>query len=336
MRLVHSLWPVVLGALLARAAIAPLAVASDDVWRVVFDIENDVLVGEDRHYTNGLFLSVLAPSDYVPSWVAGASYLLPPYSSDRSEVRWGFALGHEMYTPESYYEKSLIADDRPYAGWLYARFELYRDRNREASRAIPYLDSFRVDLGVVGPAAVARKAQSGIHEVFRSPKFQGWNHQLKNEVGLTMRRGRHWRIPGEAIEVGRGFGADAIANLVVDLGNVKTAATTGLLLRGGWRLPADFGLGRFSPAETSAAGFRLYAFFGADVSAVVRDIFLDGNTFRDSHSVSKRTVVIHAPIGIAYARGGFRTSLSVIWNSEEFRAQKGADLYGRWSLSYDY
>ena len=337
MPVTNSLWRALIGVpLCCCVASAPLAVASDDVWRINFEIENDVLVAEDRHYTNGLFLSLLAPRDYVPSWIATAARLLPPFTDDPSEVRWGVALGHEMYTPEDYFRRTLIHDDRPYAGWLFARFELYRDRNRDLSDKIPYLDSFRVSLGVVGPAAIAKEAQSGIHAVFFSPKFVGWDNQLKNEVGLILRRGRHWRIPGEAIEIGRGLCVDAIANLTLDLGNVKTAATTGVMLRGGWRLPQDFGLGRFSPAEDPDSGMRLYVFIGADISAVVRNIFLDGNTFRASHSVDKQVMVIHAPIGIAFARGGFRTSLSVIWISEEFRGQDGADLSGRWSLGWAY
>lgn len=305
----------------------------DNVWRTVFEIENDVLVAEDRHYTNGLFLSVLAPSDYVPEWIATAAHLLPPYNDDPSEVRWGFAIGHRMITPEFFSIEELVVDDRPYAGWLFGRLELYRDRNRDLAGKIPYLDRFEIDFGVVGPAAIAREAQSGIHTVFLTPKFRGWDNQLKNEFGLVLRRGRHWRIPGEAITVVAGLELDVIANLTIDLGNVKTAATAGLMLRAGWRLPKDFGRGRFSPGD---AGRRIYVFAGTDVSGVLRDIFLDGNTFRDSHHIGKQPVVIHAPSGIAYASGRFRTSLSVIWNSEEFRGQKGADLYGRWSLGFDY
>lgn len=332
----HSQRRALIGVLLCGFASAPLAAAADNLWRVEFIIENDLLLAQDRHYSNGLFLNVLAPMAYLPSWIATAARLLPPYNDDPSEVRWGFAVGHEMYTPEDYFERSLIVDDRPYAGWLFARFELYRDRNRDLPGKLPYLDSLQVDLGVVGPAAIAEEAQSGIHAVFFSPKFEGWDNQLRNEVGLILRRGWHWRIPGDAIEFGRGFHADAIANLTLDLGNVKTAASAGVKLRGGWRLPKDFGLGRFAPAEGSESGFRLYLFVGVDVSAVARDIFLDGNTFRDSHEVDKKTFVIHLPMGVAFACGRFRTSLSASWNSEAFKGQQGADWNGRWSLGWDY
>jgi lipid A 3-O-deacylase len=310
--------------------------AAGEGWRVVFDIENDVLVDEDRHYTNGLFLSVLAPKGNVPSWIARAAYVLPPYDDDPSEVRWGLGLAHEMYTPTNSSAERVVLDDRPYAGFLYLRFELYRDRYRDVAEKIPYLDSFEIDMGVVGPAAIAEQGQDLIHALFPAPTFKGWDNQLENEFGLVLRRARHWRLPGEPIEIGRGLQLDAIANLTAELGNVKTAGSAGVLLRGGWRLPADFGRGRFSPTQDPGQGYRLFIFAGAELSGVVRDIFLDGNTFRDSHDVDKRAAVVHAPLGIAFERGRFRSLLEVIWNSEEFEGQDGADLYGRWSVVVDY
>jgi len=319
-------------ALLGLSVLAIPAVAAGQGWRVVFDIDNDVLVDDDRHYTNGLFLSVLAPKGNVPSWISSVAVLLSPYDDDPSEVRWGFALSHEMYTPENSATAQVVEDDRPYAGYLYLSFELYRDRYRDESDKIPFLDSLEIDLGVVGPAAIAEQGQDLLHTIFPSPEFEGWDNQLKNEFAFVLRRARHWRLPAEPIEIGRGLSLDAIVNLTAEAGNVKTAGTAGILLRGGWRLPADFGRGRFSPVDDPELGFRLFVFAGAELSGVVRDIFLDGNTFRDSHDVNKRAVVIHAPIGIAFARGRFRSSLSLIWNSEEFEGQDGADLYGRWSI----
>lgn len=325
-----------LGPLLGLIMLSAPAVAGAEGWRVAFDIDNDILVDDDRHYTNGLFLSVLAPEENVPSWIASAAVLLPPYTTDPADVRWGFGLAHEIYTPEDSTAEQVVEDDRPYAGFLYMRLELHRDRHRDTPEKIPFLDSLEIDLGVVGPAALAQEGQDLLHDIFPSPKFQGWDNQLENEFGLIVRRSRHWRLPGEPIEIGRGLQVDAIAKLTAELGNVKTTGGAGILLRGGWRLPADFGRGRFSPVDDPKQGFRLYLFFGAEFAAVGRDIFLDGNTFRDSHQVNRRVTVIHAPIGLAFQRGRFRSSLSLIWNSEEFKGQDGADLYGRWSVVVDF
>jgi lipid A 3-O-deacylase len=328
----------------ALSPFSPSSVWANDSWRVVFNIDNDVIVNEDRHYTNGLFLEVIAPQDQVPGWMRRAAWILSPLdpaavggdASAPTDVRWGVALGHEIYTPENSARQSLDLTDRPYAGYVYARYALARDRHRDKVEKIPYVDTLEIDVGVVGPAALARQSQDLIHDITNSPKFQGWDNQLRNEPALTLRRSRSWRLPGEPIELGKGIGVDLIGSLVAELGNVKTAGTGGLLLRAGWRLPADFGRGRFVPRDEAGTRFRLYAFAGAEFSAVVQNIFLDGNTFRDSHQVDKRTVVVRVPFGLGFVNGRFRSQLSVIWNSKEFEDQDGEDLYGHWSIILDY
>ncbi|MCP4039177.1 MAG: lipid A deacylase LpxR family protein [bacterium] len=311
--------------------------ATNESWRVVFDHDNDVVIGGvDRHYTSGVHLSALAPSHWVPDWIAKVAYALPPYSDDKEGVRWGFALRQQMYTPEAAWRRDVIRDDRPYAGYLHLRFGVYRDRHRDAAGRIPFLDTLQLDVGVVGPAALAEPAQDLIHAIFPSPIFEGWDHQLDNEFALTIRRARDWRLPGEPIAVAGDLGMDVVANLTAEVGNVKTAASAGLQFRFGWRLPADFGQGRFSPRDAGAAGARFYLFAGARMSAIARDIFLDGNTFEDSHEVDKRIVVVHAPMGLALEYGRFKTQFSVIYNSEEFEGQDGADWYGHLSIIVDY
>lgn len=317
---------------------------ANDMWRVVFDVDNDVIVGEDRHYTNGLFLQVIAPKDRVPGWMRRAAVVLSPFdppdydgnANAETDVRWGVALGHEMYTPENSALRQLNPFDRPYAGYLYARFELARDRHRGDNTKIPFLDLLQIDAGVVGPAALARQGQKLIHEMTFSPIFRGWDNQLENEPALTLRRSRHWRLPGEPIALRGGLETDAIATVMAELGNVRTGGTGGLLVRAGWRLPADFGRSRYAPRDDGTEGFRFYVFAGAEVSGVVRNIFLDGNTFRDSHDVPKSKSVFRVPSGIGFVHGRFRTLVSVIWKSKEFKGQDGADIFGRWSIIFDY
>ena len=69
--------------------LSPAPAFANENWRVLFEIENDVLVGADRHYSNGLLLSVLAPGRVVPAWVAATARALPPYDDDPKDVRWG-------------------------------------------------------------------------------------------------------------------------------------------------------------------------------------------------------------------------------------------------------
>lgn len=323
-------------ALMATVSMPASSPADDRMWRVDFQIDNDVIFGgEDRHYTSGLDLWVLPPADIMPAWITKLGYLLPPWDDDPSALRFAFGLRHEMYTPEDSSERDLIRNDRPYAGYLAARFSLYRvDPRPEA--AYPYLDSFEIELGVVGPASLAEEGQDLLHVLTDSPEFEGWDNQLDNEPALTLRRARHWRIPGEPVALGDQVEVDLIAGLGVDLGNVRTQATASALLRVGFDLPRDFGRGRLTSRDDGRHPMRLYLFAGADGSVVARDVFLDGNTFEDSHDVDKRIVVLHAPMGVGFEYGRIKSQLMAVFNSEEFEGQDEPDWWGRWSILIDY
>lgn len=322
--------------IVVNVSVADTARAEADGWRVALDIDNDVVTGRDRHYTSGLLLTALAPADFLPSWIEGLGVVLPPFSKDAGEVRWAFGLGHEMYTPRISDESDLIASDRPYAGYLYTRLGLYREHAATSVDGAPYLDTLEIDLGLVGPGAVGHEAQDALHDIFPSPKFQGWDNQLENEPALVVRGSRRWRLPGKSIEVTDHLSTDLIASVTAELGNVLTAGTAGLRLRLGKQLPEDFGDGRFGNATAKPEEFSLYVFVGADFSGVAHNIFLDGNTFRKSHDVNRRAYVVHAPAGLVFEKGRFRTELSFVWNSKEFEGQTSPDVYGRWSIAYSY
>ena len=67
----------------------------------------------------------------------------------------------------------------------------------------------------------------------------------------------------------------------------------------GWNLSADFGDPLIRPAGVTSPPlvwdprktYSMYLFAFVDGRAVGRDIFLDGNTFTDSHSVTRKTFV---------------------------------------------
>ena len=311
--------------------------AANESWRVEFDLDNDVVIaGEDRHYTSGVRLFALAPSNWLPDWIAKLACVLPSAPEDGSAVRWGMGIEQQIYTPENSSARAVVEDDRPYAGYLHGRFGVYREHAASDRESVAWLDTLELDLGVVGPAALGEQAQDVIHEVFPSPRFEGWDNQLDNEFAFVLRGARDWRLPGKPLDLVAGLALDAIANATVELGNVKTAASAGLRFRIGWRLPADFAAARFSPRDGPGMPTRFYLFGGASLSAVVRDIFLDGNSFEESHHVDKRPLVLQAPMGFGFERGRFKTQLSVIFNSEAFEGQAGPDWYGRWAIVVDY
>jgi len=90
-----------------------------------------------------------------------------------------------------------------------------------------------------------------------------------------------------------GLDADVLPHFGGALGNVFTYGAAGVTLRIGSGLEDDFGPPRIRPSLPGSAyflpgkGFNWYLFAGLEGRAVLYNIFLDGNTFTDSHSVDK-------------------------------------------------
>ncbi len=66
---------------------------------------------------------------------------------------------------------------------------------------------------------------------------------------------------------------------------------------------------------------------------MIRDITLDGNTFRNSHSVDKRHVVGTAGYGLAVMRGRWKFALARYHSTREFDGQREAPVFGSFTIS---
>lgn len=303
--------------------------------------ENDVLAGTDRHYTNGIRLSYTSPGlrRQIP-WAADALEWLYPFDPG-ADARLRVSFGQSMFTPDDIEVSELIVDDRPYAGWLYAGLALSVDAHQDLfGTQYDSQDTLEVELGVVGPASLAEETQKFVHEIINSPEPKGWDNQLHNEPGLLIVLERKLRTP--PLTWG-GLQADAIPSATVSLGNIETSAGIGSVFRVGQGLQVDFGPPMIRPNvagrtyfERAERKFNWYVFVGAEGRFVARDIFLDGNTFRDSHSVDKKNLVGTLQAGVAASYENVRLTFSYIARSLEFDDQESAARYGAISLSYRF
>jgi len=73
-----------------------------------------------------------------------------------------------------------------------------------------------------------------------------------------------------------------------------------------------------------------------DGLAVARNIFLDGNTFRDSHSVEKEKFVACFVGGIGFIVNRFKITYSHVYQTREFKTQEKEQQYGAISLSFTF
>ncbi len=151
-------------------------------------------------------------------------------------------------------------------------------------------------MGIVGPGAYAEFAQNTVHDLRSIPTAKGWDNQLHNEPAIRFSWQRKWRNYRDTIF--KTLDYDFVSHAGLTLGNVKISTNIGGEFRLGYHLPDDFGsdviragAGVSTPAlNRSKTGRRtsgIHIFAGSQVEAVGHDIFLDGNTFRDSHEVDK-------------------------------------------------
>jgi len=312
-----------------------------------FTLDNDLFANRDRDYSNGFKVAWSSPNvrsfaddDCLPQWLQRAGQLFTQVHSPTVEQgNVTFTFGQAMYTPRDKTATALIVNDRPYAGWTYLGFG-YNTRSPGS------LDSYEVNLGVVGPWSYAREAQHFVHKVRHFEQFEGWDNQLKNEFGAQLVFERKYRTEFLQHPDSRaGFGFDVIPHLGFSLGNVATYANVGFEIRAGWGLPDDFGTSPIRPAGDNSAprtadgvsqftrqiGAHLFA--SVDGRGVVRNIFLDGNTIRDSHSVSKERWVADAAVGIAANFGVYKIAYVRVFRTHEFVGQQSAPRYGSITIS---
>ncbi|MBE2286004.1 MAG: lipid A deacylase LpxR family protein [Prosthecobacter sp.] len=305
-------------------------------------VENDTFSNTDQDYTSGVRVSWTSPSlrHFADDSSAGgiASFfddapLMGDSSYDRNVA---ISIGQSIFTPVDVRNPNLVVSERPYAAWLYAGLGLVWKK--------PHVkNTLLFNLGVVGPWALGEQAQHAVHEALGQRSPEGWNHQLRNEVGINIAYERKWRLRDRYDR--NGVNWDFLPYIGASLGNVYTHANLGGEFRLGWNLPDDFGTGAISdsantptPLEGVAAQpwanrFGCHLFLRAEGRAVLRNIFLDGNTFRESHSVDKRPFVADLSAGFAINWRNSKLSYAYVYRTLEYDGQSNEQIFGSITLT---
>lgn len=308
--------------------------------------ENDYLYNpekgehQDRHYTQGLKFIYLESGD--PWWAMGLglpplSEHLPIFGINPKSSSFGITLGQNIYTPENNQATNLLRFDRPYAGWLYLGAVL--QRRGEVFGKIPVLESFELDLGVIGPEAQAGQSQNKVHNFGDIPGFDGWGNQIKTEPAFVLKYGRAWKL---AFNEKSGHYFDVIPNVGANLGTVMVSGNAGVTTRLGFNLPDNFGVQTIdSPITLSPGSSRgpigAYIFGQVEGRAVGRNAFLDGNLIRKSFHVKKEPLVGDLIYGVALSLGQhFDLNYTRIVRSREFVLQKGYDRFGSLNATFKW
>ncbi len=315
----------------ARAIDKPL----DTSQYVTFQFDNDMFGGTDRHFTNGMRAAWLSPEGGAPEVIRDAASFVPFFKATR-RMRMSFSIGQNIFTPEDIDREDPPRDDRPYAGWLFAGLGL-------VAQSGSTLDKLELDIGVVGPYSLADEVQTEWHRLIGITIPRGWGSQLKTEPGVALFFERSFRnfyeLPLHDIIPIENLGIDLVPHIGGALGNVFTHGAAGFTVRFGDDLPNDFGPPKIRPNLPGSDFFvpddRLgwYFFAGAEGRVIGRNIFLDGNTFRDSRSVDKKYFVGDVQMGVAITFLRARLAFTQVFRSPEFDGQEGFNSFGSAALS---
>ena len=301
-------------------------------WTFSAYFENDLFADSDRNYTNGVKVSWVS-SDITKFIARSRGWLRPvvnrlPFIHGKDRTKnFGLSIGQNIYTPDDISRTDLIADDRPYAGWLYMGFAFH---SRSPDNAV--LDTFEIQLGVVGPLSYGEQAQRIVHEIRDLQIPAGWDHQLHNEPGGVLLYEHKKRLIRSALPAG--LEAECISRIGGAAGNIAIYGVAGLEARAGWHIPEDFGnpairpAGDIMPLARRSIGFGMHVFASAEARGVLRDIFLDGNTVTASHRVEKKNLVRDLAVGLSVNYRGWKLTYAQVFRSREFDLQPGNHTFG--------
>lgn len=320
--------------------------AQESNGTLTFYVENDAFADTDRDYTSGLKLSwSSADLDNLGDSCHARPFLplfnIIPYINQKDyQKNLVFSLGQNIYTPTDTESYSLIKDDRPYAGWLYLGMGVvWKDAEVR--------NSLTLDIGVVGSWSYAQESQDLVHDLLNEESPNGWDNQLDDEVAFTVGYDRTWRWPIH--ERRSGLDWEFLPHAGVNLGTVRTAVNIGSEFRFGVNLPDDFGTAPISsggststPVDGLQAAARsrydigAYLFTRVDGSAVFHNIFLDGNTYSNSHSVDREVFVADLSAGVAFNYKNTKLAYALVYRTKEFKEQDEAQIFGTVSLNWTY
>jgi hypothetical protein len=171
-----------------------------------------------------------------------------------------------------------------------------------------------VEVGITGEPSLGRVVMQRYHEIAGFRDVVGWSHQLGFEPGVILSYAAERRAE---FRVGESRVADLVAEAGGTLGNVHTGARAGVRARLGHRLPHPW-------AARGVAKTSVYVSGTAGAQAVLRNLFLDGNTFGSQPArVHREFFVASRGWGVGLASGRFAAEFRVLTRTREYREEPG-------------
>ncbi len=264
--------------------------------------DNDFFQGHDFYYTQGFSFDGIFP-------VFRKNPVNKVLFHDRNAdyEKYGLRIESDVYTPTDISADSILTRNHPYSAVAYLEFfrmSYAPKANRKVSSAL--------DIGIIGPAALGKEMQTGIHEALNMDPPQGWQYQIQNEPFLNYTL----RLEQQVLESRSRFSAGAIAE--VRAGNYLTEASLGI----------ELSVGRKNNLFTGTENkIQWYFYSQSYMHAVGYDATLEGGLFnRNSQYIISQ---INMEPLVAEQHIGFVVSVPHVYASLDFGFITQRFMYGR-------
>ncbi|WP_254843485.1 lipid A deacylase LpxR family protein [Shewanella sp. UCD-KL21] len=313
---------------LLSASLTPISVTADQIY---FSFDNDVIVGVDGDYSNGLLVGWLAAPERDFSSASTAfqwqSKLL--FTQQTEQSHRGAKLYSRMWTPTEIAYDFPQPQERPYAGLV--ELESYTGIFSPTLAQKNWLT-----IGVIGPASGAEAMQTLVHKITSSTPPKGWDYQIENQLTLQL-----------AYEVDALLTRQqAFENSQWDLsvfnhtmaGNFRSQTSAGLTLRWGDDLAQTFGQvssqaghwGNFSYSANPHGSWMAYLRMQAGYR--FNDLTLDGDLPYES-ALEINHEQAQASLGVIWAFPTWSVRWSFDFYSKEYQSDVD-DWHGYGVISY--
>ncbi len=253
-------------------------------------------------------------------------------ASPDNEIWLRYGLAHQFFTPDDITIPTLQADDRPYAGYLSTSLDivnesLIKNTNGNDRR---YRNSVGLRFGIVGPASFGEDLQKAWHKVCDCTEPQGWDLQLGNELGFVYSLAHDRQLVRH--DLSETWSIDVIGSAQAAIGNIYSGVELGGIVRLGYNLNTRWSaktmadIGYDANGIDANPGFFLMA--GLTGRYVARDIFVDGNTWRDSHSVDRTPFVADQMLGFGMHWKRLELRVTMTRRTNQYSSQAGATRFG--------
>ena len=199
------------------------------------NLENDVVDGKDKHYTNGTSFMYLSDKDTnnlekYDSKLFEYLTAIPTFSKDTKYQSFGISYSQLAFTPDDLERRDKVIGDVPYAGVITLDFSLFKWNKK-------LFHEYMLTVGMVGPSTKTEEFQTAYHHITGNTKPQGWNNQLKDDFLYNFAYAFGYKTLEKKFKYGK---MDITNNIRADLGNYNRSVMIGSMLRYGNNYPNNF------------------------------------------------------------------------------------------------